>query len=113
MLLALGSTAVIFIGILLIISNRDAIQSINNLRDENRVVSCVRENVHIATLHAKLPEALLAFVPPGAELTPEQQAILDRYTLSVEDGFPFRDCSEAGIEAYYENPPVDPAATSD
>lgn len=109
MVLAVASIGLFVVSLLTVISNRDAIHASNEIRDEARIVACVQENVRTATLHAKLPETIVALAPPGTALTPDQQARVDAYAKSVALGFPFRDCSPEGIAEYHRNLPVDPA----
>lgn len=107
--LSIVSIALIMIAFGVVLSNRSAVRASNEVRDDARIVACRYENKTIANLHEKLPEALLALVPPGTPLTADQQLRLDAYAESVKDGFPFRDCSPEGIRAYYQNLPPDPA----
>lgn len=69
---------------------------------------CIQYNVQRAQTRAALKLSLRALAPPG-DLTPAQQAALDGYGRAVDEQLPFRDCSPAGIDAYYREPPKDPA----
>lgn len=108
-LLSVLSIALIFLAGAGVIVNYQALHAVNQARTEARIVTCIQDNITISQLRTKLPEALLTLVPPGTTLTPDQQARVDAYTESVEMGFPFRDCSPAGIAAYYADLPSDPA----
>lgn len=80
-------------------------------RRETQVSACVQQNVTTERVRVALVQSLLAILPPGQEPTDAQKLIVDRYTTQVEQALPYRSCSEAGIKAYFDHPPADPAAT--
>jgi hypothetical protein len=109
----LGAISILGITLALMVgwSNRKAVQSIEDVRDETRLVACVRDNVDTQHDRITLTESLLELVDPGVELTPEQQARVDRYTAKVLASQPYRDCSQPALDDYYKNRPPDPALT--
>jgi hypothetical protein len=83
--------------------------AIREVRETSRVGACIQANVLIAQTRAALKASLLALAPDPANLTERQQQLIDAYNASVDLQLPFRDCTPAGIDAYYEAPPADPA----
>lgn len=75
-----------------------------------RVSSCVQANATTESQRAAMVGALRALAPPGS-LSPSGQAALDKYEDEVDARLPYRDCSPAGIAAFFKDPPVDPAVT--
>ncbi len=76
---------------------------------EARVSACVQSNVSTQKTREALVQSILALAADPEHLTPEQQAIADRYRARVDAALPYRDCDAKGISAYYEDPPADPA----
>lgn len=84
----------------------------NDRADETaraRVSSCAQFNVQRNEIRTAIKDALLALAPPGVPLTETQQATVARYAREVDAKLPYRDCSPAGIDAYFKAPPSDPA----
>lgn len=77
-------------------------------RASQRVAACVQFNVQRAETRGAMKLSLRALGPPGV-LTPEQMAVFEKYNAAVDLQLPFRDCSPAGLDAYYKSPPPDPA----
>jgi hypothetical protein len=77
-------------------------------RAQARVSACVQANVLTERQRTAMVSGLRAIAPPGT-LSATSQAALDKYATEVEAQLPYRDCSPAGIVAYYKNPPDDPA----
>jgi hypothetical protein len=92
-----------------VLQNRDAIHDANELRDEILLISCVQDNVSTQKDRDALVGSLITLADDPNKLTTEEQALVDAYSKRVEELLPFRDCSEDGIEAYYNNLPPDPA----
>lgn len=78
-------------------------------RDRGRVVACAYYNVDQLRLRTALKDSLRALIPAGTPLTSEQTVALAAYNATVDRSTSYRDCSPAGIEVFYANPPVDPA----
>ncbi len=74
-----------------------------------RVASCVQFNVQREQTRAAMKLALASLAPPAANQTDQQRTALETYSKAVDLGLPYRDCSPAGIEAYFQSPPKDPA----
>lgn len=79
----------------------------NQSTDAARQAGCIQQNVQALEVSSKLVNGLKAFFDDPDNLTPQEQAALNVYEAATQPEF--RDCSEAGIKAYIENPPVDPA----
>lgn len=110
-ILSVLSIALIFLAGAGALSNRQAVREINQTRDEARRVTCVQENVGIARDRAAISGSIIALAPPDTVFTEEQMERIAAYTATVTALTPFRDCSEKGIEEYYNHLPVDPATT--
>lgn len=108
---AAGITALVYINKVETITERTDDLVTDNLeeRDRSRIASCVESNVRTKAERDALKNSLLTFVPDGTILTPEQQAVFDRYSDEVDNTLSYRDCSPPGIEAYLSDPPNDPA----
>lgn len=78
-------------------------------RADARIASCVQTNVYTEQNRQALVDGLLAIFPTPTVLNEQQQAAVDRYRESLEKSLPYRDCSPAGIDEYFQDPPVDPA----
>lgn len=82
-------------------------------RRENSVASCVQANLTTQRTREALIAGVSVLTQPNTNRTDAGQASVDRfvveYTRKVEAQLPYRDCSEKGVRAYYENPPADPA----
>lgn len=78
-------------------------------REANKVSSCVQFNVQRKETREAMKLALTSLAPPEANRTEQQRAALETYNKSVDLGLPYRDCSSAGIAAYFKSPPRDPA----
>ena len=76
---------------------------------ENRIVSCIQQNVQTNRMRKALVSGVSVLVPPEGPSERLTQFI-ESYTANVNDALPFRDCSPRGIETYFESPPGDPAA---
>lgn len=97
---------------LAVATNRDSIDDIESSRAEARVVTCDNHNALLDLTQAAIVRAasksLVALVPAGQEITPEQQVRLDAYTealtreTTAELAPARRDCSPEGIAAFYE-----------
>jgi hypothetical protein len=75
---------------------------------EAQYADCVQHNV----VQADARRATLAVINAALdsrELNAEQLAVLDRIEATTIENYPFRDCSEEGIDAYFADPPADPA----
>lgn len=73
------------------------------------IVSCTSNNILVMQIRSAIKDSLLALAPKGMELTPEQLEIVAAYNAKVDAGLQFRDCSDAGIDTFIDNPPKDPA----
>lgn len=82
-------------------------------RRESQVSACIQANETTERTRDALIAGVSVLTQPDARRTDAQQASVDRfvveYTRHVDGALPFRDCSRRGIDAYYANPPVDPA----
>lgn len=78
-------------------------------RQQQLVSACIQFNAQRFEVRTAVKDALVALVPPGQPLTEAQQATAARYGAEVDEKLPYRDCSPAGLERYFKNPPVDPA----
>jgi hypothetical protein len=107
--LSIVSVALFLISFGLFASNHKTIHSINQVRDEARIVACVQENVGIASERVAISESIVALAPPGTVFNADQEARIAAYGDLVDKLLPFRDCSSEGIAAYYANLPADPA----
>lgn len=96
-------------GILVGASARATADDINASRRESRESSCIQANVTTKANREALVNGLLAVFPPGQELSENQKKVVERYSAQVEEALPYRDCSEKGVNAYFRDPPVDPA----
>lgn len=76
-----------------------------------RVSSCIQANATTESQRAAMVGALRALAPLGT-LSPAAQESLDKYEHEVEARLPYRDCSPAGLAAFFKDPPVDPAVRS-
>lgn len=108
-LLSVLATALVFLSGGLVLSNYQATRATTQVRDEARVVTCVQENVGILNTRVAISESIVALAPAGTALTFEQEQRVAAYADRVTELLPFRDCSEEGIESYYEHLPMDPA----
>jgi hypothetical protein len=73
------------------------------------ISACVQFNVQRAELRDTFKKTLRSLAPvPDEQLTAQQKTQLTTYSAAVDTNLPFRDCSDAGIEQYYSNPPADP-----
>lgn len=108
-LCAVALLLVALFGGLFIKANSDANAKQDRERKERSVGSCIQANVAIQKQREAMVTSLLALVPEGTVLRPDQQASIDRYRAAVAVQLPYRDCSPAGIEAFLRNPPTDPA----
>lgn len=102
--LGAGITALVLIGRV-----ENVTQDLVRIRQENNVANCIAANVGRDAVRRAVEDSLLALVPAGTTLTPEQEARIELYNVRVETGLPFRDCSPEGIEAFLKNQPPDPA----
>lgn len=91
------------------IDARDLQQEYERDQANNRVSACIQFNAQRNEIRQALKDALIALAPPDRPLTPTQQATVDRYAAEVDLKLPYRDCSPAGLEAYFKAPPADPA----
>lgn len=99
---------------------RQATRTINTERAERTTIGCVRDNVETAGFRFALVTTLARSISVLAEdpdnLTAQEQAVLDVYTDAARDtaaeALPYRDCSPAGIEAWFSSTPIDPATTT-
>lgn len=110
-LLSVLATALVFLSGGLVISNYQATRATTQIRDEARIVTCVQENVGILNTRVAISDSIVALVPPGEVLTFEQEQRVAAYSARVTELLPFRDCSDEGIESYYDHLPEDPAET--
>lgn len=82
-------------------------------RRETQVSSCRQANETTKRTRDALIAGVSVLTAPNPTRTPNDQAAIDRFIVEyqrhVDGALPFRDCSTAGIKAYYANPPVDPA----
>jgi hypothetical protein len=92
-------------------SVRDNVRENEANRAQARISACVQANVTTERQRAALVSSILTFADDPLNLSPGEQALLDRYTAEVEKQLPYRDCSPEGIDLYYEDPPADPADT--
>lgn len=97
------------LGVVVGFDGRDVAHDIVSNRTEARISSCIQTNVGIAGNREALISSILVFAQDPSHLNPQEQAIADAYRTVVESKLPYRDCSPAGIEIYYEDPPSDPA----
>lgn len=98
------------------ISARDTSRDVKELneaviadRADARVAACVQYNVQRDEVRRAVKDALVALAPPSQPLTPAQREVVDRYAAEVDAKLPYRDCTPAGLDAYFKNPPTDPA----
>lgn len=76
-----------------------------------RTSACIQFNAQRAEIREAIKSSLFALVPPNVTPTPAQLATFDIYNRSVDAGLPYRDCSPAGLAAYFKSPPSDPATS--
>lgn len=79
----------------------------NDERSAQIIAACSQSNAQRAEIRDAMKLALASLAPPT--LTEQQRASLDTYNKSVDLRLPYRDCSPAGIDAYFKSPPKDPA----
>lgn len=82
-------------------------------RLSDRAAACIQFNVQRFETREVNKKSILTFAPDAqfdiAKLTGPQRALYDAYARVVNEGLPFRDCSVAGLDAYFKSPPKDPA----
>lgn len=108
---AAGLAVAVVLGLLVVDSRQ---RSDERDRDQTaaRRGSCVQYNV----TQSNTREAIVGGVVGGFRpfVTPDGQAQLDEFSAAlraqVEAILPYRDCSDAGIRAFLEDPPPDPAS---
>lgn len=87
----------------------DTADDINESRSSQIISSCINFNSQREEIRLAIKKSLLALLPTGTTPTPAQEAIIAKYNDEVDAQLPYRDCSPAGIEKYFEQPPRDPA----
>lgn len=74
---------------------------------------CVQANLTTQRIREALAAGVSVLTQPNPSRGEQEQAAVDRfvveYTNHVNSALPYRDCSDRGIDAYYDHPPVDPA----
>lgn len=91
---------------------REATEAANQSRQDARESACVQSNVATDKARKALTNSILVLVPGAKtpdDLNPEQRERYDAYEASVTAALPYRDCTQSGIEEFYDNPPADPA----
>lgn len=93
--------------------NKDIIATQTKDRQEARLGSCIQSNVAVKKTREALVAGLGVFIVPipgreEAELQRLEQLLAD-FELAVNKALPYRDCSDKGIDKFFEDPPRDPA----
>jgi hypothetical protein len=96
-------------GIWYSIDAKHTVDNANQERAERSVTACVYSNAQLKKVRDTLVLSLASVIPENQALTREQQESLDRYKATVEATLTYRNCTDEGIKAYFENPPKDPA----
>lgn len=82
-------------------------------RTDARAGACVQANVTTQRTRDALIAGVSVIDVPDPNRSPDRQQAIDRfianYTAHIEAALPYRDCSAAGIAAYFTHPPADPA----
>lgn len=108
-------------GIVLAVLALVALDEAESERAGNRVTSCEQQNEQqqrsIDGNNAQVREVFRSLTSDDV-LTAEEQASLDRlfkdHDAVIERSFPMRDCSQAGIDAYFDDDPTtDPFVRED
>lgn len=92
--------------------NRETVKEIQHSRAERTMIDCVRENLSIQADRNAFVGSILTFAEDPEHLDADQQLALANYADAVALAKPYRDCSEAGIAAYFDSLPDDPATTT-
>lgn len=106
-IVAIIGVVVAVIGVIIGVGGWLAQRDANQSTDAARRAGCIQHNVQAKDVSEKLVNGLKAFFDDPANPTGEEQAALDVYAAATKPVY--RDCSKAGIEAYIDNPPADPA----
>lgn len=100
-------------GVLVGASAKATARDLAATRRENTVASCVQANLTTQRTREALIAGVSVVAQPNPNRTEAESASVDRfvtdYTRNVEGKLPYRDCSQHGVDSYYENPPADPA----
>lgn len=99
----------VIVGCVFTYQNRKTLEDFHTQRTESRRGACIQFNVTTQGQRTALHNALLTFVPDPDNMTAEQKTSLTKFDDAVENALPYRDCSDDGIDAYYSDPPPDPA----
>lgn len=101
--LAVAALALILVGFGFVIrSNSDRLDEQARSRNDARAVACQNANTS-AQAQRQLWEGILA-LPRAEGSRPPDPAVLAQFNALLDKTFPLRDCSPAGIEAYYSKP---------
>jgi len=75
---------------------------------ESRIASCIQQNVNTERTRKALIDGV-SILANGGEASPRAEEFVAAYTTRVERALGYRDCTPAGIAAYFDKPPGDPA----
>lgn len=88
------------------------------VRDGAREAACIQENAQSDRERDSQIQGLglaLSSSPLIDKTDPEDVAaynrFIERYATRVRKELPFRDCTDEGLELYFEQPPIDPVTT--
>lgn len=103
-------------GVAVGVSARATADDLAKTRKDAQISGCVQSNLAIQRTRDALTAGVSVLTQPDPRRGEVEQARVDRFVIEyskhVNNALPYRDCSEGGIAAYYENPPVDPALGS-
>lgn len=94
---------------------QDTADDVARIQDERRaeqadarVSSCIQQNVTTERTRKALIDGV-SILANGGEASPRAEEFVAAYTARVERALGYRDCTPAGIAAYFDKPPGDPA----
>lgn len=95
----------------------DELESVQTRQATDRAAaqhaSCLQQNDATIKLREAFAQSVRAVIPADRAEDPRTQAFLDVYLGAVNDNLPRRDCSPAGIVAYFAHPPSEPPCNPD
>lgn len=102
---------ILIVGVAVMAKFANVVGEVNELadaREQDRQATlrsaCLQQNDSVQRLRETFTESVGVVRPPPPP-NPEIEAFIDRYTLKVNATLRYRDCTPAGIEAYFANPP--------
>lgn len=88
-------------------------EDLKQARRDGRIATCVQSNLQTQRTREALLSGVSVLTQPDPRRSNTEQAAVDRFVVEygrkVDGSLPYRDCSERGIDIYYQHPPADPA----